>query len=95
MMPEEGEIMSISAQLEIVGKLHLEFMSGQAANSGSVLTYVLQRARDRDGEGAGHDDAGFMHPRNGIMLISALFAEIDMIWVYILLLQFVSWQVLS
>jgi hypothetical protein len=38
--------MSISAQLEIVGKLHLEFMSGKAANSGSVMTYVLLRERE-------------------------------------------------
>lgn len=39
--------MSISAQLEIVGKLHLEFMSGQAANSGSVMTYVRTTESER------------------------------------------------
>lgn len=39
-------ISALSAHLKIVGKLHLEFMSGQAANSGSVLTYVLLRERE-------------------------------------------------
>ena len=39
-------ISALSAQLKIVGKLHLEFMSGQTANSGRVLTYVLLRERE-------------------------------------------------